>query len=377
MTGIIGSKSSLVSDYVLDATSKDVAASITAKTVTLSASKVYDGTILLNSNQVNIFTGVTNETLNYAGATSSDAFVLTLAKYIDTISLQNNGVVLASNYALPTLNNINAPVTITPAMLNVKANDDSKIYNGIAYSGGNGVVYSGFVNGENSSTLGGLLSYKGTSKGAISAGNYSITPDALTSDNYTINYIDGTLTVEPEEVILTPTISTPKPPIQLNPVDNSLLLSTDIIDSSVTDTTAIKNIPTVSQEIETDSSVSFDGLIVGHTDTGYDIKAIIIQGTASSDIPFTMMVRVKVKEGFSFSVPKEIVSKFINATSKANKQEITATLSNGQELPSWLSFNKGNMTFSSTNVPVGSLPLNVNIKVGTEDTSKTIEIVIK
>jgi hypothetical protein len=45
--------------------------------------------------------------------------------------------------------------------------------------------------------LGGTLTYSGTSQGAVNTGNYVITPGGLTSSNYTISYVDGTLTISP------------------------------------------------------------------------------------------------------------------------------------------------------------------------------------
>ncbi len=85
--------------------------------------------------------------------------------------------------------------TVTRAALTVAANAASKTYDGLAYSGGNGVTYTGFVNGENASVLGGMLGYGGSSQGAINAGNYVITPRGLTSSNYAISFADGALTV--------------------------------------------------------------------------------------------------------------------------------------------------------------------------------------
>jgi hypothetical protein len=79
----------------------------------------------------------------------------------------------------------------------VTANNANKTYDGAAYSGGNGVTYSGFVNGEGTSVLGGTLAYGGNSQGAINAGFYTITPSGLSSSNYTINYDNGALTVSP------------------------------------------------------------------------------------------------------------------------------------------------------------------------------------
>jgi autotransporter-associated beta strand protein len=86
--------------------------SVSKKTVTLSATKNYDGTTDLTG-YVTITTGVGTETLSYTGATANDPNVVTANKYIKTITLENgsNGG-LTSNYQLPILNYTNAPVTI-------------------------------------------------------------------------------------------------------------------------------------------------------------------------------------------------------------------------------------------------------------------------
>src|ERR1022692_3445857 len=81
------------------------------------------------------------------------------------------------------------------ASLNVTAKDAGKTYDGLAYSGGNGVGYSGFVNGENQSVLGGSVTYGGTAQGAVDASSYTITAGGLTSGNYAITFHGGTLTV--------------------------------------------------------------------------------------------------------------------------------------------------------------------------------------
>jgi hypothetical protein len=91
--------------------------------------------------------------------------------------------------------NIDQSFNVTPALLTVTANNDSKTYNGLAYSGGNGVNYTNFVNSENSNVLGGTLSYTGNSQGVTNVGIYTITPVGLTSGNYNISFVNGTLTV--------------------------------------------------------------------------------------------------------------------------------------------------------------------------------------
>jgi filamentous hemagglutinin family protein len=88
-------------------------------------------------------------------------------------------------------------LTVTPVSLTVTANDDFLILTGDAYHGGNGVTYSGFVNGETSAVLTGTLIYGGTSQGAMDVGSYSIVPSGFGGTNYNISYSGGTLTILP------------------------------------------------------------------------------------------------------------------------------------------------------------------------------------
>ncbi|MDD5030204.1 MAG: MBG domain-containing protein, partial [Rhodoferax sp.] len=103
------------------------------------------------------------------------------------------GTLTATNYDFTTLTN--GTLIINPAPLTVTANDASFEQTGVAYTGGNGVIYNGFVNGEGSTVLGGSLGYSGTSQGAMNAGSYVITPGGLTSSNYGLAFVNGTLTI--------------------------------------------------------------------------------------------------------------------------------------------------------------------------------------
>lgn len=89
-------------------------------------------------------------------------------------------------------------LTIDKAALTVTANDAGKTYDGVAWSGGNGVSYSGFVNGEDATVLGGTLAWGGNSQGAVNAGSYSLDASGLSSGNYAITYVGGTLTIVPK-----------------------------------------------------------------------------------------------------------------------------------------------------------------------------------
>jgi hypothetical protein len=76
------------------------------------------------------------------------------------------------------------------------ASNDSKTYNGLAYSGGNGAVSTGFVNGDTSAILGGALAYGGTSQGAVNAGSYTIIPGGYSNGRgYALAYANGTLEI--------------------------------------------------------------------------------------------------------------------------------------------------------------------------------------
>ena len=119
-------------------------------------------------------------------------------------SLATNGVggspfTIIFNYpgngSLSAVTDSSTSLTITNTPLLVTANDDSKMYDGSGYTGGNGVTYSGFVNGETNTVLGGALTYGGTSQNATNAGTYTIVPSGLTSTNYAISYTNGTLAV--------------------------------------------------------------------------------------------------------------------------------------------------------------------------------------
>ncbi len=103
-------------------------------------------------------------------------------------------------------------LTIDKAALSITANDASKTYDGLAFNGGNGVSYSGLVNGEGVGVLGGTLVYGGSAQGAINNGSYAISTSGLTSGNYAITFVDGTLTIsgQPQTQPNVPTAEIPQ-----------------------------------------------------------------------------------------------------------------------------------------------------------------------
>jgi hypothetical protein len=136
---------------------------------------------------------LTGDTVAAAGA---GEFVLTGAGAGRNYTL--GGVTLtgaqAANYYVDTQNPATNGV-ITTKTVTVTALAASKVYDGLAFTGGNGVTFAGFENGEDTTDLGGTLTYGGAAQGAINAGSYALTLSGLTSGNYVLNYAPGTLTV--------------------------------------------------------------------------------------------------------------------------------------------------------------------------------------
>lgn len=83
--------------------------------------------------------------------------------------------------------------TVGKAELTVTADDKTIAYGDAApvYT----ATYSGFVNGDDKDDLGGTLTFECTYAAGYDVGEYDITPSGLTSDNYNITFVPGTLTV--------------------------------------------------------------------------------------------------------------------------------------------------------------------------------------
>ncbi len=167
-------------------------------------------TLLITANNASKTYG---QTLGFAGTEFSSSG-LQNGETIDTVNLTSEGAIatapvagnpysiVAANPTGETFNannyNIsffNGSLVINRAPLTITANNATKIFDGSAFSGGNGVSYFGFVNNETSSNLIGSLGYGGSSQGAINPGSYFISPLGLSSDNYDITFVNGILNI--------------------------------------------------------------------------------------------------------------------------------------------------------------------------------------
>jgi hypothetical protein len=177
-------------------TSAATSANITAAALTVTAnaaSKVYDGIAFAGGNGVTYSGFVNNESASVLSGTLTYRGTSQRATNVGTYTIIPGGL-SGNNYSITfVLNNL----TVSQAPLTIIANDASKVVDGIAYIGGNGVTYSGFVASQSAAQLGGSLTYGGSSQGALAVGSYSIIPGGFTSTNYSITFQNGTLTIKP------------------------------------------------------------------------------------------------------------------------------------------------------------------------------------
>ncbi|RZU38093.1 filamentous hemagglutinin family protein, partial [Fluviicoccus keumensis] len=129
--------------------------------------------------------------------------------------------------------------------LTVTANDASKTYDGVTYSGGNGVSYS--ITNPSPDLLYGSVSYNGSAQGARNAGKYAISVSGLYSgqSGFDISVVDGQLVIDPKTLNVTGVSAADKTydGTVTASVTGSLLgiISGDVVDLAATGVFADKN----------------------------------------------------------------------------------------------------------------------------------------
>lgn len=189
---------SAAGNYTLTGLSGAVNVTHKALTVTglTGVNKPYDGSVNATASGAASLNGVISPDVVTLNGTPVHTFAQ--ASVGAGIAITTTGYLLggadAGNYSLTPLA---LSADITPVPLTVTANGDSKTYDGLGYSGGNGVTYNGFVNEEGAEVLAGTLSYGGSAQGAIATGTYSIIPSGLSAANYSLTFVNGSLVVTP------------------------------------------------------------------------------------------------------------------------------------------------------------------------------------
>jgi RHS repeat-associated protein len=145
-------------------------------------------------------------TLVNGAATSTPVATLSAAGHTITAVFSGD-----ANFATSTASDLLQ--TVSKAPLTVTADNKTKVSGQI-----NPVFtasFGGFVLGQTAANLGGTLTFATPATSSSPPGTYPITPGGLTSGNYTLGFVPGTLTVIPKSglvattVILTPNLSSP------------------------------------------------------------------------------------------------------------------------------------------------------------------------
>ncbi|WP_426335828.1 YDG domain-containing protein [Pseudoduganella sp. R-31] len=188
-------------NYTLANTSASASASITARPVTLTAAKIYDGSTDL-SGYVTLGNLVSGESLNYAGATANSANV-NGASYLNAITLANGSNGLASNYSLPGLGSAGAANSASVAAKALTLTGlvaAEKVYDGNTSATLNGGSLNGLVGAEtlNFSGLTGAFADRnvGAAK-AVTVSGLQLSDGTGLASNYTISNpsgVTGTIT---------------------------------------------------------------------------------------------------------------------------------------------------------------------------------------
>jgi hypothetical protein len=98
----------------------------------------------------------------------------------------------AANYAISFLN---GTLTVSKAPLTITADNKSKT-RGTANPAFT-ASYSGFVNGDTVTSLDTAVAFSTTATTSSPVGSYPITPKSAKDANYTVTFINGTLTITP------------------------------------------------------------------------------------------------------------------------------------------------------------------------------------
>ena len=171
---------------------------VTPAALTITAddkSKVYGAALpTLTASYSGFVNGDTVASLDTPVSLSTTA---TAASAVGTYPITASGAADA-NY---TISFVAGTVTVTPAALTITADDKSKVYGAALPT--LTASYSGFVNGDDASSLTSPVVLSASASAASDVGTYPITPSGAAGANYTISFVAGTLTVTPAALTIT------------------------------------------------------------------------------------------------------------------------------------------------------------------------------
>jgi hypothetical protein len=133
------------------------------------------------------------------GGTLALSTVATQTSPVGAYAIVPSGLT-SGNYAITF---VPGTLTVNPAPLTVAADDAARLYGSPnpTFS----ASFAGFVLGEGPGVLGGTLALSTVATQTSPVGAYAIVPSGLTSGNYAITFVPGTLTVNPAPLTVTAT----------------------------------------------------------------------------------------------------------------------------------------------------------------------------
>jgi hypothetical protein len=301
--GGTGSSIGIATNYALPASVYAAAintAIISPAPLTLSASKVYDGNANLDGN-VLITTNVrvmnVTETLSYVGALANNVNVAVTGKFITAITLGNatdGSGGLLSNYAVPILSPITAPVTINPAPLTSVTG--TKVYDGYNTFSGDLLTITG-LNGDR---------FTATGNAVMLTKNVQTTTPLATASGLTLSGVGGALasnysSVDPAvaRVSVTPLAVVLTAPVINKVYDggyNYLMTSTDLTNMSAQlvggDTISAANVVFAGSNpnVGTNKLVNLLSATINDGNNGRNYNATLDSSNTSNIIPAPLTV---------------------------------------------------------------------------------------
>ena len=200
-----------INNYLITRDEGDL--TINKREVTLSVTKSYDGTAIIETSELTIENRANGETLSTTGVLTANSKNVDGTNFVvTTTNFLADGTGLASNYQLPSGSYVSAvnSVTTTPIALTITADDQSKTYGDANPS--LSVVYTGLVENDKSSPSSEIsgLSVSAPTGASADYGAHVITVSGATATygNYNITQNNGTLTVNQRPITLTATNQT-------------------------------------------------------------------------------------------------------------------------------------------------------------------------
>ncbi len=304
-----------------------------------NATKVYGAALpSLSVSYSGFVNGDTSSSLTTQPTVSTTA---TSKSAVGSYTITASGAVDA-NY---TISYVSGTLSVTPAALVITANNATKVYGAALPS--LSVSYSGFVNGDTSSSLTTqpTVSTTATSKSAV--GSYTITASGAVDANYTISYVSGTLSVTPAPLTITAKNQS-KVYGQVNPtltVSYSGFVNGDTSSSLTTQ-------PTVTTTATTTSPVgTYQITASGAVDANYTISYVAGTLTINQDASTTSVNASTTSGSFGMSIT-------LTATVTANSPGSGTPTGSVQFLDTTTDDNLGTVTLSGgvASLATSSLP---------------------